>query len=172
MILKDHWRTNHRGMGKPLELYSEVSRDGKLVYHSKIFLGWVEYSVDILMLRHEDHFIKKIVFHPRQRWWTVHTRTHEVHRMAKLRSRGEVKFMSSTIIVPYLVWVEQYMALTQKETLPSTNCHNGSRKGHFWITCRLRTVSCLIGTRVVIHLEGRFFHKNPHSRATTRWIVR
>jgi hypothetical protein len=77
--------------------------------------------------------------------------------MAKLRSRGEVKFMSSTIIVSYVVSVEQYLALTQKETLPSTNCHNGFRKGHFWITCCLRTVSSLIGTRVVIQLEGHFF---------------
>jgi hypothetical protein len=40
--------------------------------------------------------------------------------MAKLRSRGEVKFLSSTIIVPYLVWVEQYMALTQKDPPPPT----------------------------------------------------
>jgi hypothetical protein len=53
--------------------------------------------------------------------------------------------------------VEQYMALTQKETLPSTNHHIGSWKGHFWITCRLHTISCLIGTRVVIRLEGCFF---------------
>jgi hypothetical protein len=28
-----------RGMGKPSELYFEVSRDGKLVYHLEIFLG-------------------------------------------------------------------------------------------------------------------------------------
>jgi hypothetical protein len=46
--------------------------------------------------------------------------------------------------------------LTQKETLPSTNYHNGSRKGHFWITCRLRTISCLIVIRVVIRPEGCF----------------
>jgi hypothetical protein len=26
-------------MGKPSELYSEVSQDGKLVYHPEIFLG-------------------------------------------------------------------------------------------------------------------------------------
>jgi hypothetical protein len=77
--------------------------------------------------------------------------------MAMLRSRGEVKFMSSTIVVPFFIWVEQCMALTQKETLPSTNYHNGSRKGHFWITCRLHTVSCLIETRVVIRPEGHFF---------------
>jgi hypothetical protein len=49
-------------MGKPSEVYSEVSRDGKLVYHPEIFLGWVEQSADILMLRHEDHFISKMVF--------------------------------------------------------------------------------------------------------------
>jgi hypothetical protein len=54
-------------MGKPLELYSEVSRDGKLVYHPEIFSGCVERSVDILMLRHEDHFIEKMVFQPRSR---------------------------------------------------------------------------------------------------------
>jgi hypothetical protein len=135
------------------------------------FSGWVEQSADILMLRHENHFIEKMVFMPRPRWWIVQTRTHEVHHMAKLRSRGEVKFVLSIIIVSYLVWVEQYMALTQKETLPSTNCHNGSRKGHFWITCHLHTFSCLIGTRVVIRPEGHFFHKNPHRRAATRWIV-
>jgi hypothetical protein len=64
--------------------------------------------------------------------------------------------MSSTIIVLYLVWVEQYMALTQKEMLPSTSCHNGSRKRRFWITYRLRTISCSIGTRVVIRPEGCF----------------
>jgi hypothetical protein len=157
MISKDHWWTHHWCMGKPSELYSKVSRDGKLVYHPEIFLGWVEQSVDILMLRHEDHFIEKMIFQPRPRWWIVQTQIHEVHRMAKLRSWGKVKFMSSTIIVLYLVWVEQYMALTQKETLPSTNCHNGSRNGHFWITCRLRTISSLIGMRVVIRPEGRFF---------------
>jgi hypothetical protein len=49
-------------MGKPSKLYSEVSRDGKLVNHPKIFLGGVEQSADILMLRHEDHFIEKMVF--------------------------------------------------------------------------------------------------------------
>jgi hypothetical protein len=47
--------------------------------------------------------------------------------------------------------------LWHKRRLSSTNCHNGSRKGHFWITYRLRTISCLIGTRVVIRPEGRFF---------------
>jgi hypothetical protein len=98
-----------------------------------------------------------MVFQPRPRWFIVQTRTHEVHRMAKLRSRGEVKFMSCTIIVSYLVWVEQCMALTQKETLPSTSCHKGSRKGHFWITYCLSTISCLIWTRVVIRPEGHFF---------------
>jgi hypothetical protein len=46
--------------------------------------------------------------------------------------------------------------LWHKRWLSSTNCHNGSRKGCFWITCHLRTVSCLIGTRVVIRLEGCF----------------
>jgi quinolinate synthase len=117
MILEDYWQIHHRGIGKPSELYSEVSRDGKLIYHPEIISGWVEQSTDILMLRHEDHFIEKMVFQPRPRWWIVQTQTHEVHRMAKLRSQGELKFMSSTIIVPYLVWVEQYMALTQKETL-------------------------------------------------------
>jgi hypothetical protein len=49
-------------MGKPSELYYEVSGDGKLVYHPKIFSGWVEQFADILMLRHEDHFIEKTVF--------------------------------------------------------------------------------------------------------------
>jgi hypothetical protein len=77
--------------------------------------------------------------------------------MAKLISRGEVMFMSSTIIAPYLVLVEQYMALTQKETLSSIKCHNGSRKGHFWITHCLHTVYCLIGTIVVIRPEIHFF---------------
>jgi hypothetical protein len=144
-------------MGKPSKLYSEVPRDGKLVYHLEILSGRVDQSMIILMLRHEDHFIEKMVFQPRLRWWTVQTQTHEVHRMTKLRSRGEVKFMSSTIIVPYLVWVEQYIALTQKETLHSTNCHSESRKGHFWITCHLHIISCLIRTRVVIRPEGRFF---------------
>jgi hypothetical protein len=120
MILEDHWWNHHQGLEKPLELCSEGSRDGKLVYHLEIFLGWVEKSVDTLLLMHEDHFIEKMVFWPRPRWWIVQTQTHEVHRMAKLRSWGEVKFMSSTIIVPYLVWVEQYMALTQKETPPPT----------------------------------------------------
>jgi hypothetical protein len=89
--------------------------------------------------------------------------------MAKLRSLGEVKFMSSTIIVLYLVSMEQYMALTQKETLPSTNCHNVSRKRHFWITCNLCTISYLIETRVVIRPKGR---KNPHRRVAVRWIMR
>jgi hypothetical protein len=62
MISDDHWWTHHRGMGKPSELYSEVSRGGKQVYHPTIFLGWVEQSADTLMLRHEDHFIEKMVF--------------------------------------------------------------------------------------------------------------
>jgi hypothetical protein len=48
-------------MGKPSELYSEVSQDGKLFYHVENFLGCVEQSADILMMRHEDHFIEKIV---------------------------------------------------------------------------------------------------------------
>jgi hypothetical protein len=70
---------------------------------------------------------------------------------------GSGKFMSSTIIVSYIVSVEECLALMQKETLLSTNCHNGSKKGHFWITCHMHTVSCLIGTRVVIQREGCFF---------------
>jgi hypothetical protein len=49
-------------MEKTSELYSEVSRDGKLVYHPEIFLGRVEQFADILMLRDEDHFIEKMVF--------------------------------------------------------------------------------------------------------------
>jgi hypothetical protein len=47
--------------------------------------------------------------------------------------------------------------LWHKRRLSSTIYHNGSRKGHFWITCRLHTVSCLIETRVVIQSEGCFF---------------
>jgi hypothetical protein len=54
-------------MGKPSELYSEVSRDGKPVYDPKIFSGRVKQSADILMLRQEDHFIEKMVFQPRPR---------------------------------------------------------------------------------------------------------
>jgi hypothetical protein len=49
-------------MGKPSELYFEVSRDGKLVDHPELFSGLVEQSAEILMLRHEDHFIEKMVF--------------------------------------------------------------------------------------------------------------
>jgi hypothetical protein len=49
-------------MGKPSKLYSEVSQDGKLVYHPEFFSSWVEQSADILMLRHEDDFIEKMVF--------------------------------------------------------------------------------------------------------------
>jgi hypothetical protein len=49
-------------MGKPSELYSKVSGDGKLVYHLEIFSDQVEQSTDILMLRHEDHIIEKMVF--------------------------------------------------------------------------------------------------------------
>jgi hypothetical protein len=49
-------------MGKPLELSSEVSRDGEPVYHPEIFTSLVKQSVDILMLRHEDHFIEQMVF--------------------------------------------------------------------------------------------------------------
>jgi hypothetical protein len=47
--------------------------------------------------------------------------------------------------------------LWHKRRLSSINCNNGSRKGHFWITCHVHTVSCLIGTRVVIRPEGCFF---------------
>jgi hypothetical protein len=54
-------------MGKPPELYSKVSRDGKLVYHPEIFSGCVEQFADILMLGHADHFIEKMVFYPRPR---------------------------------------------------------------------------------------------------------
>jgi hypothetical protein len=46
-------------MGKPLELYSKVSQGGKLVYNPEIFSGRLEQSADILMLRHEYHFIEK-----------------------------------------------------------------------------------------------------------------
>jgi hypothetical protein len=49
-------------MVKPSELYSEVSQNGKLVYHLEFFSGLVEQSADILILRHEDHFIEKMVF--------------------------------------------------------------------------------------------------------------
>jgi hypothetical protein len=49
-------------MGKPSKLYSGVSRDGKPVYHPKIISGSVKQFADILMLRHEDHFIEKMVF--------------------------------------------------------------------------------------------------------------
>jgi hypothetical protein len=49
-------------MGKPSDLYSDVSQDEKLVYHPKSFSGLVEQLSNILMLRHEDQFIEKIVF--------------------------------------------------------------------------------------------------------------
>jgi hypothetical protein len=42
MISEDHWWTHQRGKGKPSELYSEVSRDGKLVYHPEFF--WAKSS--------------------------------------------------------------------------------------------------------------------------------
>jgi hypothetical protein len=34
----------------------------KIGLSSRIFFGWVEQSADILMLRHEDHLIEKMVF--------------------------------------------------------------------------------------------------------------
>jgi hypothetical protein len=46
-------------MGKPSELYSEISGDGKLIYHLEFFF---RQSTDILMLRHEDYYVEKIVF--------------------------------------------------------------------------------------------------------------
>jgi hypothetical protein len=49
-------------MEKPSELYSEISRDGKLVYHPEFFLGLVEQFTNILILRYEDHFTEKMVF--------------------------------------------------------------------------------------------------------------
>jgi hypothetical protein len=36
-LLSSHNVTHHRGMGKPSELYSEVSQGGKLVYHVDFF---------------------------------------------------------------------------------------------------------------------------------------
>jgi hypothetical protein len=47
--------------------------------------------------------------------------------------------------------------LWHKRRLSSTNYHNGSRKGHFWITCHLHTIYCLIATGVAIRPEGHFF---------------
>jgi hypothetical protein len=47
-------------------IFWSISR-WKIGLSSKNFLGWVEQSEDILMLRHEDHFIEKIVFQPKPR---------------------------------------------------------------------------------------------------------
>jgi hypothetical protein len=47
--------------------------------------------------------------------------------------------------------------LRHKRRLSSTNCNNGSSKCHFWITYHLRTISYLIGTRVIIRPDICFF---------------
>jgi hypothetical protein len=120
---KAHGWTHHQGMGKPLGLHFEVPRDGRLVHDLEFYYGlsWV-------VCGHID---------AKSGGFSSHGRNDEQYRLEPMRStafkvwlkfrdRGEVMFVSSAIIVPYLVWVEQYMTSIQKEILLSTNCHNGS----------------------------------------------
>jgi hypothetical protein len=161
MISEDHWRIHHRGMGKPSELYSEVSQDGKLVYHLEIFWGW---GMKITSLR---------------KWFSSQGQDDEQFWLKPTRSTAWLSLdhegKSSLCHLPLLFHILfecNNTWLWHKRRLPSTNCYNGSRKGHFLITYRLCTISYLIGTRVVIWPEGHFFVRNPHRRAATRWIMR
>jgi hypothetical protein len=120
---KAHRWTHHWGMGKPLGLYSEVPQDGRLVHHLEFYYrlnGAVRGHIDAkaTWFSSQEQNDEQFKLEP--------TRSTTFKLRLKLRAREEVKFVSSTIIVSYLVWMEQYMASMQIETLPSTNCHNGS----------------------------------------------
>jgi hypothetical protein len=99
-----------------------------------------------------------------RKWFSSQSQYDEQFRLKPMRSTAwlssDHKGKSSLCHLPLLFhilfeWNNTW--LWHKRRLSSTNFHNGSRKGHFWITCRLRTVSCLIGTIVVIWPEECFF---------------
>jgi hypothetical protein len=152
MISEDHWRTHHRGMRKPSELYSKVSRDENLDFFR------VESSSP------QTYWCWGMKINSLRKWFSSQGQHDEQFRLEPMRSttwlssdhEGKLSLCHLPLLFRILFeWNNTW--LWHKRWLSSTNCHNGSRKGHFWITCRLRTVSCLIGTRVVIRSEGRFF---------------
>jgi hypothetical protein len=87
-------------MGKPLGLHYEVPRDGRLIHHLEFYHG-----LSRVVRSHID---------AKAGGFSSQGRDDELFRLKpmkstafkvrlKLRARGEVKFASSVIVVPYLV---------------------------------------------------------------------
>jgi hypothetical protein len=143
-------------MGKPSELCYEVSREGKLVYHPDIF--WAESSSP------RKYWCWGMKITSLRKWFSSQFQDDEQFRLEPTRSTAwlssDHKGKSSLCHLPLLFRILLELNNTwlwHKRRLSSTNCHNGSRKGRFWITCHFRTISCLIGIRVVIQPEGCLF---------------
>jgi hypothetical protein len=117
MISEGRRWTYHRGMGKPSELYSEVSWDGNLVYHPEIFFRpsqAVRGHIDVEAWRSfhwENGFLAK----------TKMMNSLDSNPRAKSRSWGEVKWKdtygSLATCVPFLVWLEQEWLLDRKDAV-------------------------------------------------------
>jgi hypothetical protein len=99
-----------------------------------------------------------------RKWFSSQGQDDELLRLEPMRSTAWLSLddegKSSLCHLPLLFriffeWNNTW--LWHKRRLSSTNCHNGSWKAHFWITCHMRTISYLIATRVVIRPEGCFF---------------
>jgi hypothetical protein len=87
-------------MGKPLGLHYEVPRDGRLIHHPEFYHG--------LSRVVRSHIDAKAGGFSSQGWddelfKLKPTKSTAFKVRLKLRARGEVKFVSSVIIIPYLV---------------------------------------------------------------------
>jgi hypothetical protein len=87
-------------MGKPLGLHSEVPRDGTLIHHlefyyrlSRVVRGHIDAEAGGFSSQGQDD----------EQFRLEPMRSTAFKVRLKLRARGEVKFASSAIIVPYLV---------------------------------------------------------------------
>jgi hypothetical protein len=99
-----------------------MPRDGRLVHFLEFY-----YGLSWAVCGHIDAKVGGLSSHSRDddQFRFKPTRSTAFKVWLNLSARGEVKFVSSAIIVLYLVWVEQYMASIQTR-FPSTNYHNGS----------------------------------------------
>jgi hypothetical protein len=97
---KAHRWTQHRGMGKCLGLHSKVRRDGRLVHHLKF-----SYGLSRAVHDHIDAKVGGFSFQGQddEQFRLELTRSTAFKVRLKLRARGQVKFVSSAIIVLYLV---------------------------------------------------------------------
>jgi hypothetical protein len=163
--------THHQGMGKPLELYYEVSWDEKPVYHSEFF--WAKSS------NPRTYWCWGMKITSFRKWFSSQGQDDEQFRVEPTRSTAWLSLdhegKSSLCDLPLLFyilleWNNTWLWHKRRVSPPPTTIMDLGKGilDHLPLAYRFLfdwDKSGFLTRRML-------FHKNPHRRVVTRWIMR